>query len=94
MANQGRGKPPGEENRSREKEEGATTSNIVEWERDDVRNPRNWPLGFKFWIAFQLGLLALCGSLGSSIIAPAEEVIAKYVGVSSEVTVLVTSLYM
>jgi hypothetical protein len=94
MANHDQSKPPDEENRSREKGEGAATSNIVEWKRGDVGNPWNWSLGFKIWIAFQLGMLALCRSLGSSIIAPAEEVIAKYVGVSSEVTVLVTSLYM
>jgi hypothetical protein len=41
-----------------------------------------------------MGMLALCGSLGSSIISPAEEVIAKYAGVSSEVMVLMISLYM
>jgi hypothetical protein len=79
---------------STEKEEGGTASNVVGWERDDPENPRDWSLGFKVWITFQLGMLALSGSLGSSIIAPAEEVIAEYVGVSSEVTVLMISLYM
>jgi len=94
MANHDRSQPPDEENPSKKKEEGTTNSNIVEWERGDVENPRNWSLGFKIWITFQLGMLALCGSLGSSIISPAEEVIAKYVGVGSEVTVLMISLYM
>ncbi len=76
------------------KEEDGTTSNLVSWERHDADNPRNWSLRFKIWITFQLGMLALCGSLGSSIIAPAEQVIAEYVGVSQEVTVLMISLYM
>jgi hypothetical protein len=89
-------KPPDEENpgASTEKEDGSTACNIVGWERDDARNPRNWSLRYKIWITFQMGMLALCGSLGSSIISPAEEVIAKYAGVSSEVMVLMISLYM
>jgi hypothetical protein len=87
-------KPPDEESPSTEKEEGGTTTNVVGWSRDDPENPRNWPFRYKFWITFQLGMLALCGSLGSSIISPAEQVIAEYVGVSSEVTVLMISLYM
>jgi hypothetical protein len=39
-------------------------------------------------------MLALAGSLGSSIITPADSIIAKYVGVSSEVAVLDVSLYL
>lgn len=69
--------------------------NIVDWEgEDDEENPRNWSSGYKSWITVQLGLLALAASLGSSIISPAENVIANYVGVSSEVAVLSVSLYM
>lgn len=98
MSDEGRAKLPDEENpstaTSTEKEESGAASNVIGWERDDPDNPRNWSLGFKAWITFQLGMLALSGSLGSSIISPAEEVIAKYVGVSSEVTVLMISLYM
>jgi len=77
-----------------EKGQGGTTSYVVGWGRDGVGNLRNWALGYKIWITFQLGMLALCGSLGSSIIAPAGEVVAVYVGVSSKVTVLMISLYM
>jgi MFS family permease len=39
-------------------------------------------------------MLALTASLASSIIAPAEPDIAKYVGVSEEATVLVISLFV
>ncbi|KZP26647.1 MFS general substrate transporter [Athelia psychrophila] len=68
--------------------------NLVVWDDDDEGNPRNWSTGYKSWITFQLGMLALAASLGSSIISPAEEDIAAYLGVSSEVTVLVISLYI
>ncbi|KAI9705368.1 MAG: hypothetical protein M1820_005198 [Bogoriella megaspora] len=67
---------------------------LVEWEPSDPKNPRNWSTGYKSWVTFQLGMLALAGSLGSSIIAPAEPLIAAYTGVSSEVTVLTISLYI
>jgi hypothetical protein len=68
--------------------------NIVGWEENDKENPRNWSNGYKYWITFQLGMLALAASLASSIVAPAEKVIADYVGVSSEVAVLAVSLNM
>jgi hypothetical protein len=69
--------------------------NLVDWDGEaDPANPRNWGKGYKSWITFQLGMLALAASLGSSIIAPGENAIAQYVGVSKEVTVLSISLYM
>ena len=68
---------------------------LVGWDgNNDQENPLNWSNGYKWWITFQLSMLAMAASLGSSIIAPAEEAIAEYVGVSKEVTVLVISLYM
>lgn len=82
---------PSEDCKEKEKKD----PNIVDWDGDaDSANPRNWSAGYKSWITFQLGMLALAASLGSSIIAPGEDAIAEYVGVSSEVTVLAISLYM
>ncbi|TVY27514.1 putative transporter [Lachnellula hyalina] len=70
-------------------------SNIVGWEGDaDQENPRNWSPAYKSWITVQLGFLALAASLGSSIISPAGNVVAEYMGVSSEVSVLSISLYI
>lgn len=67
----------------------------VDWDGpDDKSNPRNWSNLYKAWITFQLGMLALAASLGSSIIAPAETEVAKYVGVSTETSVLTISLYV
>jgi len=67
---------------------------MVKWDHNDPLNPQNWSVSFKWWVTFQLGMLALAGSLGSSIITPADNIIAAYVGVSSEVAVLDVSLYM
>ena len=67
---------------------------LVEWEPDDNANPRNWSTPYKSWITFQLGMLALAASLGSSIISPAEEKIMAYTHISSEVAVLPVSLYI
>jgi hypothetical protein len=90
--------PNDEENPQPQEEEGRDKQgdpNIVDWDgTNDPENPRNWSTGYKSWITCQLGMLALSASLGSSIIAPAEKEIAKYVGVSTEVAVLAISLYM
>lgn len=67
---------------------------MVKWDRDDPLNPQNWSVRYKWWVTFQLGMLALAGSLGSSIMTPADGIIAQYVGVSSEVAVLDVSLYL
>ena len=67
---------------------------LVDWTENDPDNPRNWSNGYKSWLTFQLGMLALAASLGSSIIAPAEDAISIYTGVSREVTVLCISFYI
>lgn len=84
--------PAGDPNPTpQEKEEDAY---LVGWEENDKANPRNWSNVYKAWITFQLGMLALAASLGSSIVSPAEDAIAKYTHVSHEVTVLIISLYI
>jgi hypothetical protein len=67
---------------------------LVKWDPNDPLNPQNWIVAFKWWVTFQLGMLALVGSLGSSITTPAEDIIAGYVGVSREVAVLDITLYL
>ncbi|KAK5112252.1 hypothetical protein LTR62_004413 [Meristemomyces frigidus] len=66
----------------------------VKFDGDDKTNPRNWSTMYKAFITWQLGMLALAASLGSSIIAPAEPTIATYTGVSQETMVLAVSLYV
>jgi hypothetical protein len=90
--------PPNDEESAlppKEKEDDGKDPNIVDWEGDNDRdNPRNWSNSYKSWVTLQLGMLALCASLGSSITSPAQNAIAEYVGVSNEVVVLSVSLYM
>ena len=84
----------GEEKDSEKEECDERDKYLVEWEPNDTANPRNWSTGYKSWITFQLGMLALAASLGSSIISPAEEAIMRYTHVSSEVAVLPISFYI
>lgn len=90
--------PNDEENPKSTKEENEKEKkdpDLVDWvDENDPENPRNWSTAYKSWITFQLGMLALAASLGSSIIAPADATIAAYVGVSTEVAVLNISLFM
>lgn len=81
---------------SDEDEKGSETGSYeVDWDGpDDKANPRNWSNLYKAWQTFILGMLALAASLGSSIIAPAETEVARYVGVSTETSVLTISLYV
>jgi MFS family permease len=67
---------------------------LVKWEPEESANPFNWSTTYKSWVTFQLSMLALAASLASSITAPAESVIAAYIGVSDEVSVLSISLYV
>ena len=67
---------------------------MVDWEENDPENPKNWSTGYKSWLTFQLGMLALAASLGSSIISPAEDAISSTFGVSHEATVLCISFYI
>ncbi|EME47473.1 hypothetical protein DOTSEDRAFT_69415 [Dothistroma septosporum NZE10] len=61
---------------------------------NDPSNPRAFSTTRKALITLQLGFMALTGSVGSSIIAPAEPTISVYLGVSQETTVLVVALYV
>jgi hypothetical protein len=68
---------------------------VVKWDGDnDPENPQNWSTSYKSWLTLQLSLLAFAASLASSIIAPANNTVAKYVGVSENVVVLTISLYV
>ena len=70
------------------------SSYIVEFDQGDREDPKNFNSYYKAFLTFQLSLLAFAGSLGSSIIAPAETLIANDVGISLEVAVLTVSLYV
>lgn len=65
-------------------------SELVDWNLDDPDNPRIWSYSYKYWVTFQLGMLALAASIGSSITAPAEKAIAAYANISTEVSVVLS----
>lgn len=69
-------------------------AHIVKWDNDDPENPYNWGTLYKSWITFQLSQLALAASVTSSMIAPANHIIAEYIGVSDTVAVLNVSLFV
>lgn len=67
---------------------------LVKFEDGDPQNPLNWNKYFKAYLTFVLGLLALSGSVGSSIMSPAQADLAKEFKVGSQVTVLTLSLFV
>ena len=60
----------------------------------DPDDPKNWNQYYKAWITFQLGMLAISGSMGASIVAPAEPYVADEFGLPREVTVLMLALFI
>lgn len=60
----------------------------------DPDNPQNFSTAKKSFLLFQMSLLAFVGSLGSSIITPAQARIAAYTNSSAEATVLTLSLFV
>lgn len=66
----------------------------VGWDENDPTCPLNFSSAKKFFVGFQMALLAFIGSFGSSIISPAETVLAQDFGISEEVTILAVSLFV
>ena len=67
---------------------------LVKWNTNDPEDPYNWSTVKRSWMTFQLGLLAMVGSLASSIIAPASTEIEEDLNMSTELTILTVSLYV
>ena len=67
---------------------------LVRFEDGDPHNPKNFHPYYKAWLTWEMGMLAFVGSLGSSIMSPAEEDLSHYLGVSKEATVLTLSLFV
>lgn len=75
--------------------EGTQSSDfLVKFEKEDGDNPMEFSPYLKAWLTLEMGLLALTGTVGSSIITPAETNIAAYLSTSKEVTVLALSLFL
>lgn len=71
-----------------------TDAFVVRFAEADPDDPKNWNPYYKAWITFQLGMLAISGSMGASIVAPAEPYVAEEFGLRREVTVLMLALFI
>lgn len=68
---------------------------VVEYDSEsDPLHPQNWPMKKKLIIGTSLGYVTLASSFGSSIFSAATTTVATHFGVSSEVGILGTSLYV
>ncbi|KAF7925274.1 hypothetical protein BELL_0179g00090 [Botrytis elliptica] len=77
----------------REKEE--HDPNLVTWDGpDDPDNPMNWGTKKKWFITVILGLMTFVVTFASSVFSTATIVVAELYGVSEEVAVLGTSLFV
>ena len=99
QARQGRESTTGNENYLPvlEKKEASLTHQDnfrVRFDIHDPKDPQNFSTYYKAWITVQLGALTLTGSLGTSIVSPAESAIAKHFDVSLEMTVLTVALFV
>ena len=66
----------------------------MNFDKNDPENPKNFSSSYKAWLTLQMALLALVGSFGASIPSSAEPVIAAYLDVSLETTVLLVALFV
>lgn len=61
---------------------------------DDGENPKTFSPYYKAFLTWEMSMLAFVGSLGSSIMSPAQTELSEYLNVSKEVTVLSLSLFV
>ncbi|KAK4863023.1 hypothetical protein LT330_010605 [Penicillium expansum] len=61
---------------------------------DDPSHPHNWTLRRRVWVSFMLAIFNLVVTISSSIFGTAQKKVAEEFGVSDEVTVLGTSLFL
>jgi DHA1 family multidrug resistance protein-like MFS transporter len=79
----------------REKMEQEQDPNLVTWDGpDDPENPMNWPTRKKWLVTVIMGLMTFCVTFASSVFSTATVVVAEVYGVSEEVAVLGTSLFV
>lgn len=78
-----------------QKEEEEHDPNLITWDGpDDPDNPMNWPKKKKWIITVVLGLMTFVVTFASSVFSTATVEVAELYGVSEEVGVLGTSLFV
>ena len=75
--------------------ENKNNTSYVDWNgQGDPEHPQNWPLLTKLRVSFLLTCITLCVSLSSSIFGPGSKEVEEEFGISAEVAILGTSLYL
>lgn len=68
---------------------------LIEWNGpDDPENPMNFPRWRKWMITIVLGFVTFCITFASSVFSTATQITARHFGVSNEVMILGTSLFV
>lgn len=67
---------------------------IVEWEEGDKENPFTWSLKRKWFMTVVLNAGPLFVNIGTSVLSGSGKDIGKEYHVSTEVTVLITSVFL
>ena len=77
------------------KSEDKKDPNIVDWDGpDDPQNPINWTVKKKWTVTISFALMTFCITFASSVFSTATQVTAQLFGVSEEVMILGTSLFV
>ncbi|KAL3475460.1 major facilitator superfamily domain-containing protein [Aspergillus californicus] len=61
---------------------------------NDPSHPHNWPLKTKLYLSAMLGLVCFSSTFDSAIFSPSTAQVAEHFGVSQEVAILTSSLYI
>jgi len=69
--------------------------NLVDWNGPtDPENPMNWPVSKKWTVTITFAFMTICITFASSVFSTATQVTAELYGVSNEVMILGTSLFV
>lgn len=61
---------------------------------DDPEHPQNWSTVRRIWITLMLSCFNLIGTIMSSIFGSGQKMVAKEMGISVEVSILGTTLFL
>lgn len=66
----------------------------IAWEENDPRCPTNWSVGYRWWLTALVSLCTINATLPSALPSVAVREMSADLGISIEVTELVTSLFL
>ena len=89
-----RSAPPQPPHPSKEQSDYQEDPFLVRFAENDPSNPRNFSSLHKACLTLLLGLLAVVGSFGSSVVVPASGALARHFNISSDAGTLTVSLYV